>query len=171
MRFLKHRVFAAILLLFFPGFMTLCAAQEKQVIGWIEKVRIHPGNLILRAKLDTGAENSSINALSITDFVRDGKKWIRFGVSNLLGEQVILEREMIRMAEIKRKGTESQKRPVIHLGICLGGIYREVEVNLVDRSKFDYWMLIGRSFMEGHFVVDPSVAYRTEPHCRAAPQN
>lgn len=34
------------------------AAQGKQVVGWLEKVRIYPGSLIIRAKLDTGAKNS-----------------------------------------------------------------------------------------------------------------
>jgi hypothetical protein len=57
-------------------------------------------------------------------------------------------------------------RPVIRLGICLGNVYKEVEVNLQDRSKFNYQMLIGRSYLKNSFLVDASATFTVETNCQ-----
>ena len=41
-------------------------------------------------------------------------------------------------------------------------------MNLVDRSGFQYRMLIGRKFMEGAVIIDPSAKYTVEPECKEA---
>lgn len=145
------------------------AAQNKDIVGRLEKVRIYPGDLVLRAKLDTGAKNSSLHAPSITRFDKDGETWARFSVKDHRGEEATIERRIVRQAKIKQKMEDSESRPVIMLGICLGKQYREVEVNLVDRAEFNYQMLIGRSFMIGHVIVDPELKYTSEPACLGAP--
>jgi hypothetical protein len=141
-------------------------AQEKQVAGWVEKVRIYPGNLALDAKLDTGAVTCSLHAAAVKEFRKEGEKWVRFEVVNDRGEKVTLERKLLRHVAIKRHFFKSQRRPVISLGICLGNIYREAEVNLVDRSGFQYRMLIGRNFLEGRVRIDPALQHQLEPRCR-----
>jgi hypothetical protein len=146
------------------------AAGEKKVVGWIEKVRISPGNFVVHAKLDSGAEYSSLDAANLTQFERNGKPWVRFDLSERDGQKITMERPLLRMATIKRHYLKSQKRPVIKLGLCLGNIYKETEVNLVDRSGFQYRMLIGRKFMEGAVVIDPSAKYTVEPECKEAPR-
>ncbi|MEN8720357.1 MAG: RimK/LysX family protein, partial [Oceanococcaceae bacterium] len=40
--------------------------------GWVEKVRLLPGEIPLKAKLDTGAKTSSLHAEDISLFERDG---------------------------------------------------------------------------------------------------
>jgi hypothetical protein len=150
----------SVLVLVLPG-----AAAQKKVVGWIEKVRIYPGGLIIRAKLDTGADNSSLDATNLTEFQRDGRRWVRFDLDNHEGEKVTIERPLLREANIKRHFHKAQKRPVIKIGVCLGSIYKETEVNLVDRTGFNYRMLIGRKFMEGAVIIDPAVKYTVEPNC------
>ena len=39
--------------------------------------------------------------------------------------------------------------------VCLGGIQRKIEMNLIDRAHFTKPILIGRSGLSG-FVIDPS---------------
>ena len=162
-------LFIATLLSTFP-FATHAWSQGKPVAGWVEKVRIHPDNLLFDAKMDTGADNSSLDASNIKEFEHNGELWVRFEVESKDGERKTLERKLQRVASIKRSGEDSQKRPVVMLGICLGDYYKKVEVNLVDRSKYDYKMLVGRSFMEGYFVVDPSAQYKLQPDCKNAPR-
>lgn len=147
------------------------AHAEKSVIGWVEKVRVYPGDLVVKAKIDTGAEHSSLNCLCVTPYVRDGEKWVKFTVTSFEGNTVELERPIHRMAIVKRHFGESQERPVVKLGVCLDGVYREVDVNLVDRSGFNYQMLVGRSFMAGHLLVDPEKKYLKPPRCKDAPQS
>jgi len=144
-------------------------AQHKDVVGRVEKVRISPGNLVLRAKLDTGAKTSSLHAPRITKFEKNGEDWVRFSVKNHRDEEATIERRIVRKARIKRKDREPEERLVILLGVCLGTRHREVEVNLVDRADFIYPMLIGRSFMIGHVLVDPELKYTSEPACVGAP--
>jgi len=156
-------LFAAVLL------PSPCTSQEKDIAGRVEKIRIYPGDLVLRAKLDTGAKNCSLHAPNMTKFARNGERWVRFTVKNHKGEETTIERKIVREAKIKDAKSEPQRRPVIMLGICLGRQYREVEVNLVDRTEFIYPILIGRSFMIGHIIVDPELKYTSQPACVGAP--
>lgn len=144
-------------------------AADKQVVGWIEKVRIYPGNFLVHAKLDSGAEYSSLDAANLTEFERDGKRWVRFELPQGDGRKVTMERPLLRTATIKRHFLGSQTRPVVKIGVCLGHIYKETEVNLVDRTGFNYRMLIGRKFMEGVVIIDPSAQYTIEPECQGVP--
>jgi hypothetical protein len=144
-------------------------AQSKEIVGRVEKVRICPEDLLLRAKLDTGAKTSSLHAPRITKFEKNGERWVRFSVKGRQGEEATIERKIVRLARIKRNNQEPEERLVILLGICLGTRCREVEVNLVDRAEFNYPILIGRSFMIGHIVVDPELKYTSEPACVGAP--
>jgi len=144
----------------------LTLAGGKQTVGWVETVAIHPGNLKIKAKLDTGAENSSLNATAIEYFTRDNSTWLKFDIRNFEGRVETFEAVFTRRAQIKRLGGKSVLRPAIRLGICLGTTYKEIEVNLADRTGFDYQMLIGRSFLEGSFLVDPEVTFLSRPDCK-----
>jgi hypothetical protein len=141
-------------------------ADDKQLVGWLEKVCIYPGNLVIHAKLDTGAKYSSLNASHLTEFTRNGEQWVRFKVTSRYGKTVTFERKVQRVAKIKRHGARPQIRFAIRLGICLGSSYEEAEVNLVDRSDFNYQMLIGRSFLKDKVIIDPSLKYTTKPICK-----
>jgi hypothetical protein len=134
-------------------------------VGWLERVQIYPENLTLRAKLDTGAKTSSLNASNIKEFERQGEKWIRFDVVDRRGKTETLERKLIRSIKIKEHNTDPVERPAVQLGICLGNVYQEVEVNLTDRSVFNYPMLIGRNFLRGAFIVDAAAKFTIKPHC------
>jgi hypothetical protein len=138
---------------------------EKQVAGWVENVILFPGNLKVKAKIDTGARNSSLNADHLEEFERDGTTWVRFGLENWKGQAVSMEAPVIRTVKIKQHGTQAAVRPVIRLGICLGDVYKEVEVNLEDREKFNYQMLVGRSYLRNSFLVDASASFKVKPNC------
>lgn len=126
------------------------------VAGWVEVVRLTRSGLELEAKLDSGAEHSSLHVNRQRYFRRDGERWVRFTVEGRDGRRVAFEREVVRRAAIKRHSGGSDVRPVVEIKVCLGDQVRKVEVNLVDRSNFDYPMLVGRSFLEGLFLIDPS---------------
>jgi hypothetical protein len=70
------------------------------------------------------------------------------------------------LARIKNLDGKSLRRPTVKLGVCLGPVYREVQVNLARRDGFKFNMLIGRSFMERRLTVDPARTYLTQPSCR-----
>ena len=140
--------------------------KEKQIVGWVEHVTIHPENIKIKAKLDTGARNSSLNAVNIVEFKRGGDTYVRFDLTNWKGRTESIEAKVIRIAKIKKHKSKPELRPAIRIGICLGKIYKEVEVNLVNRSKFNYQMLIGRSFLKGAFVIDPAKTFTVKTDCQ-----
>lgn len=154
----------AIVLITFMGTTSL-QADEKAVTGWIEKVHILSDGLLFHAKIDTGADDSSLNAPDWKVTERDNEQWVHFTLKDSDGKLVELDKKLVRMAHIKRKGAADQERPVVNMGLCLGTVYKEVEVNLVDRSSFSYPMLIGRSYLNNQFLVDSSSKYLLKPAC------
>lgn len=140
-------------------------AKEKKLIGWVEKVKVYPGELGYKAKIDTGARTPSINARNIMEFERDGQTWVRFDLVRKNQARATLELPLVRQATIKRHFGKQQQRHVVMFGICLGGIYRETQVTLVDRSGFLYDLLLGRSFLKNDFIIDPSASFTSAPDC------
>ena len=129
-------------------------AGEKITVGFIEEVIVVPGNISLAAKIDTGADNSSLHATAIMRITRKGQKWVRFRVRDENGRRHIMERPLVRMTGIRQDDGPRDERPVVSLVICLGGVAKKAQVNLNDRSNYKYKMLVGRSFLQDSFLVD-----------------
>lgn len=149
--------------------LTFCpttSAQGREVFGWVEKISIHPGDIVLHAKLDTGADSCSLDVAHFEEFKRDGAKWVKFDVTNRYGKHVVIEKEIRRVALVKRHSGSPQKRNVIRMGICLGDKYMETDMTLVNRRNFDYQVLIGRAFLSGNALVDSAVSYTADPVCK-----
>ena len=140
-------------------------SQQKVMFGYLERVVISTAGLALDAKLDTGADTSSLHAEGIKRFKRMGDRFVRFQVREDSGELVTLERPLSRMARIRRHDGDYQRRPVVKMWICVGNTRRRVEVNLIDRSQFSYPFLLGRSAMEGAIIVDPDRTFTVQPEC------
>lgn len=159
---------AAVLLLLtgLPYSISAASSEVRQleVLGWIESALLAPGDLEIQAKLDTGADNSSLNAPDPEEFERDGEAWVRFSVENQDGARQEFEKPVQRMVRI-RSASGVDRRYVINMDVCLGDILRKVEVNLADRTDLSYQMLIGRSYMKNHILVDSSREFTLEPNC------
>lgn len=145
--------------------------HAKETVGYIEKVRIYPGELLIKAKIDTGAKTSSLNCNCVTPIKHDSEEWVRFSLTNEKGEIKWFERKIERITKIKRHFGESQVRYVVKLGICLGNTYKETDVTLVDRTGFNYQVLIGRRFLDGSHIIDPELTFLTKPRCKDVPHS
>ena len=141
------------------------AAEEKKIIGWIERVSLAAEGLIMEAKVDTGADFSSVHAEDIHYLTRDGSRWVEFTLRDRNKASHILQRRLERMARIKKKTEGFQERPVVTLQVCVGDTQHSAQVNLAQRGHFKYPLLLGRSFLNGRFLVDPSTMYLQEPAC------
>lgn len=138
--------------------------RRLEILGWIEDARLAPEGLPIRAKLDTGADNSSLNAPEVEEFERDDEEWVRFTVENSDGESQTFEKPVERMVRI-RSASGVDRRHVIRMTVCIGDVLREVDVNLADRSELSYQMLIGRSYMKNHVLVDSARKFTMKPVC------
>ncbi len=168
---------AALLLLLalMPG---LSVAVEKTVYGLNEYVALFGLDLEVAAKLDTGAKTASLSARDIERFKREGEPWVRFYLAVDDAHKHPIEKPLARISRIKRRAgdvdpDESKTytaRPVIELEICMGKALRTIEVNLTDRSAFQYPLLIGsEALKEFDAVIDPSLKYAAgKPSCPVA---
>jgi len=154
-----------LLLLISLLYITNTQAVEKQTIGWLEHVAVGKQRLQFKAKIDTGADTTSIRAKILREFTIDDDDWIEFELSNQHGQSIKLQQKIERYVKIKRRLMPSIKRPVILLGVCLGKVYRNVEVNLAQRKNFKYSMLIGRNYLQGFYLVDSAETYTSLPTC------
>ena len=146
-----------------------CADKDDsaEVFGWIEPVFLVDADFQLEAKLDTGADNSSLGATHIRRVRTGEKRYVRYSVRNPQTDELLSIRSpYIRTTRIRNHSGISQRRRVVEMTICLGNKRRTVEVNLVDRDEFDYPMLLGRSALQGIAIVDPSITHLSQPDCR-----
>jgi len=145
------------------------AAADKSlsVLGYIEYAHFPEADLQLKAKLDTGATTSSINALNTEAFDKDGDEWMRFDVIDPEDEDNLLrfEAPVVRKVRIKRHSGRPDVRPVVLLDVCVGNARQMTQFSLADRSDFNYQVLIGRNFLKGNIVVDSGTRYTGKPDC------
>lgn len=139
----------------------------KTLIGGIENVYLDPPGLEFSARIDTGARTSSLNAIDIVEFERDGKPFVNFKLTHPeTGEILELTRRLRRHVRIKERGDrEAQRRPVVRMRVILADINEQIDFTLENRSKFKYQVLIGRNFLNDLAIVDVSkdfTAVKTE---------
>jgi len=170
---MRLKPFALLLcLLLSPG---LSLAAEKTVYGLNEYARLFDLGLEVAAKLDTGAKTASLSARDIKRFKREGETWVQFYLAIDEAHEHPIERPLARISKIKRRAgdydPDEEKtytaRPVIEMDICMGQALRTIEVNLTDRSAFQYPLLIGSEALKRFSaLVDPSLKYAAgKPGC------
>lgn len=151
-------------------------AAEPTLYGRYEYLQLPELGQTLKAKMDTGAYTASLSARDIQSFKRDGEDWVRFRLAATGVDDSVYEHRVARISKIKNRADESDedpaaadvsKRPVIDLQLCLGNQLRTVEVNLTDRSSFNYPLLIGaKALREFNAAVNPAKRFTAgKPAC------
>lgn len=137
--------------------------KTKTLLGGLEYVHLEPPGLEFSARIDTGARTSSLNAMDVVEFERDGKPFVRFNLIHpQTGETVQLTRRLRRYVRIKERGDrESQRRPVVRMRVTLANINEPIDFTLENRSKFKHQILIGRNLLRDLAIVDVSKKYTT----------
>lgn len=152
------------------GTSLAAAARDKLELGWLERVRLQPWDIVLKAKLDTGAKTAAIHATDIERFDKDGRKWVRFKLwlnhRDPGSETILVEKPLARDVTIKLRGTDkNDPRPSVKLEFCLGGNRYQALFTLVNRKKFNYPVLLDRRFLADIATIDPAARYNTDPTC------
>ncbi|WP_292920519.1 RimK/LysX family protein [Nitrosomonas sp.] len=132
--------------------------RTKTLLGGIENVFLDPPGMEFSARIDTGAQTSSLNALDIVEFERDGKPFVKFNLIHpFTGDKLELTRRLRRHVRIKgRGGRESHRRPVVKIRVVLADIDEQINFTLEDRSRFKHQILIGRNLLQDLAIVDVS---------------
>jgi hypothetical protein len=167
-RFRLHRlVLAGALLL--AGPTPAVADEGKPVFGWVEKSTLEPWGVEVKAKLDSGALTSSLDARDIERFDKEGEEWVRFRLKledEANGETFTewLELPLYRSLRLRGAGGVD-RRPVVLMKICMGDTVYEEQFSLRDRGDMNYPLLLGRRTI-GHLgLLDVRETFLSEPRC------
>ncbi len=146
-----------------PGQPLTASADDKTILGALEHIYLDPPGLEFSARIDSGARTSSVNALNIVEFERDGKPFVKFNLTNpQTGELIEVTRRLRRHVKIKERGDrEAQRRPVVRMRVSVANINEQIDFTLENRSKFRHQVLIGRNLLSDLAVVDVSKKYIT----------
>lgn len=132
----------------------------KLILGEQEYVRLIDMKVTTTARVDTGATTSSLSAVDIVPFERDGKDWVKFKVKHDGVESNEVSMPVDRWVKVKQSSSEeSDKRPVIVSVIKIGDMTSKTEFTLADRTHLKYPVLLGRSFFRDVAIVDVSRKY------------
>ena len=159
-----------ILLLALPLLSQAEVRAPKMILGWLETTQLMTSGMRIKTKLDVGAKTSSMQALNIERFQKDGKPWVRFDFTDEdvdTGEERTLQLEgpLVREVVIKRHGAPNVTRPVVTQEFCLYNQIYRTEFSLTDRGKFNYAILLGRSFLSNVAMIDPAETFLSRPAC------
>ncbi|WNC67963.1 RimK/LysX family protein [Thalassotalea nanhaiensis] len=134
--------------------------SDKILIGEVENVFLVKEKTTFAARIDTGADTSSLGVYNLTKFERDGKKWVKF---SLLADKnsKIFEYPIYDTVRIKQQSNmKAEERLEIKISIKVGREeYRNQTFNLADRSHLEFQVLIGRNFLKDIALVDVSKKY------------
>lgn len=145
--------------------ISVVMADDKQVVGAVEKVWLAPPGTLLPARIDTGAATSSLDAREIQSFERNGERWVRFTIVDPEdGKEILIECKVVRQVRILQAvAEEAERRPVVELGVTVGGMTQAAQFTLSDRRHLEYPVLIGRNILMDLLVVDVSRTHIAPP--------
>jgi len=134
-------------------------------IGWREWVSL-PDLAIakIKAKIDTGARTSALHAFSLNPFSENGQDKITFEIHPLQhnkNEIITCTADVIDRREVTDSGGHTEERFVIITPICIAGQAWPIEITLTERENMLFRMLLGRSALRKHFVVNPARSFVT----------
>jgi hypothetical protein len=127
------------------------------LVGGTETVCVQDITPCFTARMDTGAQTSSIHAEGIEYVQKNDQTWARFNLINPNQQVQVLELPLIRQAKIYQSNSVvPQTRPVVELSIRIQNKVFTAEFTLANRQHLKYSVLIGRNILQQGFWVDVS---------------
>lgn len=133
------------------------------ILGWREWVALPELNIDqIKAKIDTGARSSALHAYTIEPYRKGGQRWVMFAIHPI---QKHCEVSIECHAPVKDRrlvsdsGGHKQRRYVIETQLIVGHSVVRAEMTLTNRDSMLFRMLIGRTAMNNHFIVNPTISF------------
>ena len=135
----------------------------KEAIGWREWVALPSlGIEQIKVKVDTGARTSAIHAFEVVAEQRDNELWVGFGVhpDQRSQEQIVwCTAQVVDQRVVRDSGGHEEERYVIEVPVRLGEREWPIEATLTSRDNMGFRMLLGRTAIREHYIVDPGRSY------------
>ncbi|WBX73755.1 30S ribosomal protein S6--L-glutamate ligase [Tenacibaculum pacificus] len=124
----------------------------------------------IKARVDSGAKTSSIQANNITSFYKGTEEWVRFDVNPIQENRSIsirCESKVHSKRSIKSSTGISEERLVIKTPVTLGSNTFDIELTLANRDSMEFRMLLGREALANGYLVNPSETYLLPEYTQA----
>ena len=108
------------------------------------------------AKVDTGADSSSIWATNISIDHDNVLHFTLFGEGSPFYTGEVIHAETYKVAQVRSSTGHEQIRYRVSMAVRVGGKRIRATFNLSNRSRNEYSVLIGRRTLSGKFLVDVS---------------
>lgn len=132
-------------------------------IGWREWVALPDlGVDAVKAKVDTGARSSTLHAWDVEEVSGSRPRRVRFVIHPFEGDEtitIVAEAPLVDEREIRSSNGEAEMRPVIRAHVAVAGRRIPIELTLTRRDDMGFRMLLGRSAVRSHFVVNPDDSF------------
>jgi hypothetical protein len=137
----------------------------KITAGWREWIALpNLGIPAVKAKLDTGARTSALHAENIQVFTENGVQRVRFLVHPVQRDTSVAVPCVADVADRRRitdSGGHAEHRIIIETQLAVDGAVWPIKLSLTNRDPMRFRMLLGRTAMRGHMVVDPGRSFVT----------
>ena len=119
----------------------------------------------IKARVDSGAKTSSLQAANIKIVNRGANEWVKFEVSPLQENRSIAIECQARLVDrrmVKSSSGISEVRLVIKTPVTIGDCTFDIELTLANRDTMEFRMLLGREALNERFIVNPAVNYQLQ---------
>lgn len=113
----------------------------------------------IKARVDSGAKTSTIQADNVKPFIKDGQEWVKFDVTPIQDNRSIVvscEERVTGRKLVKNTSGISEERLVVQTIMQLGEHCWKVDLTLAKRDTMEFRMLLGRDAFMDRFLVDVS---------------
>jgi hypothetical protein len=139
------------------------AAASPLRIGWREWAALPdlgvPG---IKAKVDTGARTSALHVTDLEVATDGGAPVARFTVHPLRKRPEVTRActaPVVDRRTVRSSSGDTQTRPIVTTTLALEARTWTVEVSLTRRDTMLFRMLLGRTALAGHCLIDPARSY------------
>ena len=111
-------------------------------------------------KIDSGAYTSSIHCKKIKEIVINDDKYIEFTLldkEHPLYNNKVFTTKTYSSKLVKSSNGISEERFLINTAIVLFNQPFSIDLTLTERSDMKFPVLLGRKFLNGKFIIDPSL--------------
>ena len=137
---------------------------ELVTLGWREWLSLPDlGIMHIKAKVDTGARTSALHAFYVDPYRYKGAEWVRFGIhpiqqNNEFSQEckaIVLDRKLV-----SDSGGHKEERYFIETTFVVGEKHWRAQLTLTNRDSMRFRMLLGRTALQGRFLVNSAVSYQ-----------
>ncbi len=137
--------------------------NEMLTFGWREWVALPQlGIKRIKAKVDTGARTSALHAFAVRPFMDNQIQRVEFRLHpNQRDNQteIVCVADVLDQRAVTDSGGHTEERWVISTLLSIGPHSWPIEVTLTARDNMKFRMLLGRTALRDHALVNSSRSY------------